>query len=158
MENIKRHVKNKTKVYCLEYGVGEITSSFKLYDGVSDYFEVSFSKNDVSKLFSVNDHNKIRLASSFQTLSDALASLTVKFNDEHFEFIYNSFDLIEKKYDILFLIDIIASSMTKKEMDDNGREMFSRCLNSLVLEISDVYRIPLDSAKGIISDHLRSAA
>lgn len=158
MENIKRHIKNKTKVYCLENGVGVIIRSFKLYDGVYDYFEVSFSKNDVSKLFSVNDHDEIRLASSSQALSDALTSLTEKFNDEHFEFEYSSFDLIGKKYDILFLIDIIASSMAKKKLTDNYRKMFSRCLNSLLLEISDVYRISLDSAKGIISDHLRSAA
>jgi hypothetical protein len=42
MSRIK-NIKRKTKLYSLEYGVGEVVGILKLYDGIEEYIEVGDS-------------------------------------------------------------------------------------------------------------------
>ncbi|MFG1492729.1 hypothetical protein ACRXCV_05365 [Halobacteriovorax sp. GFR7] len=62
--DFEMHIENKTKVYSDEFGVGRVTHIFKLYDGIFDYFEVHFEKDNVKKYFPTRVSDKMRIRSN----------------------------------------------------------------------------------------------
>ncbi|MFG1481523.1 hypothetical protein ABMA79_07915 [Halobacteriovorax sp. HFRX-2_2] len=67
--DFEKHIIDKTKVYSDEYGVGRVVGIFKLYDGVFDYFEVHFEKDNLKKYFQVRANDKMRICSNSIILS-----------------------------------------------------------------------------------------
>ncbi|MFG1501144.1 hypothetical protein ABMA70_13140 [Halobacteriovorax sp. XZX-3] len=62
--DFEKHIENKTEVYSHEFGVGKVISIFKLYDGVFDYFEVQFERNNFKKFFIMRASEEIRIYSN----------------------------------------------------------------------------------------------
>lgn len=155
MKNIKQHIEDKTKVYSLEFGAGEIVSLLKVYDGIDDYFEVHFKKDNFYKLYSTNGHENIRLISNANTLSEALMGLSNKVNNSEFEFCHSSYSRMSTHFDIFYVTNVIAGLLNEKDLDDRERNLLSSYLGSLTLEVANVYETSLESAEVIIDDHLR---
>ncbi|MDD0851629.1 hypothetical protein HBN50_00925 [Halobacteriovorax sp. GB3] len=153
--DLQKHIKKKTKVYSIEDGAGEITGVLQLYDGIDDYFEVHFFNSDVKKYFPVRSNDKIRISSNQSVLSKALIDLGQKLNRKDFKFELNFYRLLHSKLDVLFIVNVIASLSNQNSFSDESRLMLSRCISSLVLEVSHVYGTSIDNAKGIVGDHMR---
>lgn len=155
--DLNEYIINKTKVYSLDLGEGEITSVFKLYDGISDYFEVSFEKEGVTKYISTSRQEEIRIASSLNKLSHALVNLGEKINSDEFSFELDYYNTEVTKIDILYIVNVIASLTGQEKLSKQDRHMLASCINSLVQEVSGTYKTSIKNAKGIVSDHMRYA-
>tara|TARA_Y100000780_G_scaffold231096_1_gene255062 strand:+ start:35910 stop:36437 length:528 start_codon:yes stop_codon:yes gene_type:complete len=158
MNIFKEHVKYNTEVYSLDHGDGEIINYLNLYDGLDDYFEVKYKKNGDSVLYSTKSYDRIRIESSLSVLSEALLVLAEKINSAQFEFEYNSYSRMHSHFDIGLVVNVIAGFMNKTDLNSDEEEIFSLCLNSLILEVSNVYNVSVVNARGIIGDHLRISA
>lgn len=81
-----------------------------------------------------------------------------KLNCEDFKFELNYYRLSNSNLDILFIVNVIASLSNQNSFTVESREMLSRCIKSLVLEVSHVYGTTVENAKGIVGDHMRLAS
>lgn len=155
--SFKKHIKKKTKLFSLEHGLGEIVGVFKLYDGIEDYLEVRFKKDDVVKYYSVKSFSNLRLISSADTLNEALVDLGEKLNCDDFEYEDNEYQRKFEKLDIGFVVNMIAGLSNKNILELKDKTVLRQCLKSLVLEVSHVFKVSENSAKGIVSDYMRCA-
>lgn len=155
MKDLKKHIKEKTKVYSLEHGVGEILAIYNLYDGVNDYIEVNFSKSGIIKLFPLNSKNDLRLVSNKVELSSTLKKLATKIVDTD----YLSNQTGQKRFgvdiDLDHLTNMIAQLAGRLDLKTLEKKQLSRCVASLVLEVSHVFKIDNKKAKEVVIDHMR---
>lgn len=155
MKIFKKH--SSSVVFCIENGEGEIRNIIKLYDGLEDYFKVRFLENEQVKYYPVNGKDQVRGISSHADLELALLDLGNKLNDSDFHFEYLVYQRYMLEIDIDFVINIIASLSNKSTLLESDKLLLAQCLESLILEVSQVYDVDNDSAKGIVSDHMRCA-
>jgi hypothetical protein len=154
---LNKIVKNKTKVYSLEYGMGEITRIFKLYDGLEDYFQVSFDNENVMKYYPINSHEKLRIGASLIVLSQALNMLGENISCDDFAFNLNYYNYSTEKLDLAFIVNSIASLTGQSFLDINDQEMLVRLVDSLVLEVSNTYDVSILNARVIVDDRMSCA-
>lgn len=153
----KKHMRRKTKVYSLKYGVGEVTGVLKLYDGVEDYIEIKFNDDEIVRLFPADRNDQFRQISSLTTLTQNLKSLADKINSQEETLVYKSTHRIGVDVDLLYIINIIASLSNSALLSDKEKITLAQCLDSLILEVSHVFKINESSARGIVSDYMRCA-
>lgn len=160
MKEIKKYIKRKTKIYSLEYGAGEIVGILNLYDGVQDYIEVKFDKNiSLIKLYPIDYKSELRIISNTLELTVALKKLYSKLA------IMNALSAPKPRYhqridadvNLDYLINIIVSLVGNLNLEIKDKVLLHRCVESLILEVSQVYQINESSAKGIVSDYMKAA-
>ena len=156
MSSIETHMENNTQVYSLEHGPGEVVNIFKLYDGLEDYFEVRFFREGITKHFPVRGYTQIRFSSVLCALKDSLVELGKKINNQNFKFSRSSYYAKSVRLDILYVTSVIASLTKKALLTDDDKMVLGQCLNSLILEVANVFKVNEATAKGIVSDHMRS--
>lgn len=158
MKKIKNLIKSKEKVYSLEYGVGEITGILKLYDAVEDYIEVQFSNNqDEIKHFPLDFTNDLRLISNPLELTYILKKLNAKIVQTDYLGPSKSYQRIGVDMDLDFLINVIANFVGRIDLLPNDKSLLSLCVDSLILEVGQVYNVNKKHAKGIVSDYMKAA-
>lgn len=158
MKEIKKHINRKTKIYSLEYGAGEIIGILKFYDGVQDYIEVKFDKyTGIVKLYPMDYKSELRIISTPIELTVILKKLSSMITNMDYIPRIKSHQGIDADVDLNFLTNIIASLIGKLNLEMKDKELLSSCVESLILEVSHVYKVNELSAKGIVSDYMRAA-
>lgn len=158
MKEIKNHIRKKTKIYSLEHGVGEIVGILRLYDGVQDYIEVRFSKNvGVLNLYPADYQNELRIITNPLNLTRILKKLSSEVVNNTFIERSRFHQRIGGDVSLDSLINIIGSLIGTLNLEMKDRNLLSNCVESLILEVSHVYKISELSAKGIVSDYMRAA-
>lgn len=155
--NLKKLIKDQTNVYSIEHGVGRVTKVFSLYDGIDDYIEVKFVDSDTIAYFPIRENDKIRIGVKAGDLAQALLDLGEKINSEDFEFETSSYRFSKARLDISYIVNVIASLTSQVALNPAKKVLLSRCLDSLVLEVSNAYETSINNAKGIVSDHMKCA-
>jgi RNA polymerase-interacting CarD/CdnL/TRCF family regulator len=156
MQEIKKYIKNKTKIFSLEHGAGEIISLLKFYDGIQDYIEVEFEKGKVA-VFPISFKNDLRIISNPIELTSILRSLSSKIVDNNCYQHLRSSQGIGVDIDLDYLTNTIALLVGNVDHMQKDRKLLSNCIDSLVLEVSYVYNINAKSAKGVVSEYMRAA-
>ncbi len=157
METIKKHIEMQTKIYSLEHGVGKIIGIFKYYDGVQDYIEVKFDKHrGVVNLYPSDYKSELRIISNPLKLTDVLKRLSSMIASIDYTQESQVHQRIDADVNLDFLTDIIASHVGSLSLQAKDKMLLSQCIDSLILEVSHVYKINELRAKGIVSDYMRA--
>lgn len=158
MYEIKKHIKNRTKIYSLEHGAGEIIGILKFYDGIQDYIEVKFFKNDDEViLYPSNFQSDLRVISNPIELTAILKSLSLKISDTEFEQAMIYRQRIGADVDLDYLTNTIATIVGNISQKKDEKQLLANCIKSLILEVSHVYKMNEKRARGIVSDYMRAA-
>lgn len=154
---INNHIKNKSKVVSLEFGIGRIVNKFKMYDGIDDYLEVEYQTDGKSRFFCIKNLNDVRLLSSREAIEDALEVMSEKLNDVS---IQNDIDELSARFkdkNIIFIVTRIVDLLRRDELSTKETILLNLTIESLVYEVEEVYRVDVSRARGIVSDYLRCA-
>lgn len=156
-EEIYKHIKNKSKVISLQYGIGEIVGNFAMYDGIDDYIEVDFQLEGKTKFICVRNLSDIRLLSSRESIDEALILLSKRLCDHNInnDFIESNAKFIDK--DAMFIARRIVNLSRKNDLSPSESLLLNSSLESLVSEIKEVYCVDHNCARGMVSDHLKCA-
>jgi len=158
MKTIKNYIKKKTKIYSLEFGVGEIVGIFKLYDGINDYIEVKFySETNGTRLFPRDFKSELRVISNPIELTFMLKCLQAKISEGGTVNMLSSNQRIGTEMELGNLIGIISSLIGRVELKKVDRKLLFQCVESLVSEVGHVFKINEKRARGIVSDYMRVA-
>ncbi|AYF43824.1 MULTISPECIES: hypothetical protein [Halobacteriovorax] len=152
--DLNDYIKNKTKVYSLESGVGEITNIFKMYDGISDFFEIRFEKEGITKFISISHLEDIRIATCENKLQQALINLEKKINCNEFDFNLDYHNHEVTRLDLIYIINTIAKLTNQEVLSLQDKDMLECCVDSLVHEVSHTYETSMKNAQGIVSGHM----
>ena len=154
---IENHVKNKSKVISLEHGIGEIVGNFTMYDGIDDYLEVKYCLHDEVKLFCVKHSSDVRLISSKDDIVRALQLMAEKLCGARSKLSHNMMSVNFLDKDISFITKRIVDLRRKESMSERDRILLILSIESLVLEIEEVYQVDYKSAVGIVTESLKAA-
>lgn len=158
MKEIKKYIKRRTKIYSLKNGVGEIVGILKLYDGIQDYIEVKFDNMPgESNIYPKDYKSDLRIISNQIELTDILKRLSIKLANIDYVQSVKSHQRIGADVDLDFLTNMIALLLSNLNLKLKDRELLKSCIDSLILEVSHVYKINEEKAKGIVSDYMRVA-
>jgi hypothetical protein len=149
-------MQDKTRLYSLRYGAGRITGLYILYDGIEDFIEITF-KNNVTKKFPISELEKFRIDSSANSLTLLLRELAQKINSRKFRDKYFFNQKIGVKVNADFVANAIASLSNRTGLSILDQRMLNNCIDSLVLEVSNVYKINQRKAKNLVHDSMMCA-
>lgn len=156
MKEINEHIKLQTKVYSIEHGVGKVIGVCRLYDGVDDYFEVSFSNDDPNQFYSLRNMTELRFSADADRLLNNLETLSL--NISHNKRLNNiSSQRVGEVKDLEYIVSSISSLFSIIEPSTEEKVMLSDYIGSLELEVSHVFKIPLSNARGMVSDYMKAA-
>lgn len=141
-------------MYSLNCGVGEIKSIFKMYDGISDFFEIKFEKEGITKFISISHLEDIRIETCENNLQEALLNLERKINCNEFDFNLDYHNHEVTRQDLIYIINAIAKLTSQKVLNNQDKDMLQRCVNSLVQEVANTYETSIKDAQGIVSGHM----
>lgn len=159
MENIQNYIENKTKIYSLEHGVGEIVGVLKLYDGINDYIEVKFNNFEYDiKIYSENSLRDLRISSNPIMMTGLLKKLNAEINTPSKTDFSYSLCRIDQKLDLDSIINMIAKLAKQSNLKKSDRSLFRKCMKSLILEVGHVFKINEKHANNIVTDYMRLAS
>ena len=154
---IEDHIKLRTKVYSIKYGVGVIIGILNLYDGIEDYIEVKFDKNEQIKHFPLSYLDLIRLTSDLTSLTKELRMMSENLNSKDPKIKQSLKDGTKDDENLEFLINAITNLVIKNKLSKKEELVLSCYFDSLILEISHVFNIELLSARDVVSEYMRRA-
>lgn len=158
MKNIKKYIKRKTKVYSLEFGVGEVIGVLKLYDGIEDYIEVKFlDAEHGTKVFSHKFQADLRIISNPMELKFVLENLHQKILETDYTKVTSAYRRIGVDMDLELLVNIIARLIGRIDLKKSDKLLLTRCMDSLILEVGHVFKINNSHARGMVSDYMKVA-
>lgn len=129
-----------------------------MYDGVDDFFEVKFHNLELLKYFPVNSFSKIRFSSSILSLKKTLKTLSeMLLGSESHNKTLKSHQGIDADEDLSFLTMSIVTLIKQSCLTNEDKNSLKLLISSLVLEVSDVYGVNQDEARGIVSEYMRCA-
>ncbi len=152
--DLKDYIENKTKVYSLDLGVGEIKSIFKMYDGVSDFFEIHFEKQGITKFISISHLQDTRIGICEDDLKKALYNLEKKINCSEFDFNLDYHNHEVTRLDLEFILNTIAKLANRDDLNTQDEDMLRSCMKSLVQEVSNTYETSMSNARAIVNGHI----
>lgn len=154
---INNYIKNNSKVVSLEFGVGRIINKFKMYDGIDDYLEVQYQADGKSRFFCIKNLNDVRLLSSKEAIENALQDMSEKLNDVSIQNDIDELSIRFNEKNVIFIAARIVDLLRREELSTKETILLNLTIESLVFEIEEVYCVDVKSARGIVSDYLKSA-
>lgn len=154
---IDRHIQNNSKVISIKYGIGEIVNNFRMYDGVEDYLEVKYFVDEKTRYFCIKHLSDIRLISSKTIVEDALISMNQKLNDNKIDNSLGELPITFIKKDIFLITKKIVELKRKNNLSVDEDLTLHLIIDSLVLEVEEVFNINNSDARGVVNGFLECA-
>lgn len=154
---IRKLLNDDKKVISLNHGIGEVVKVYKMYDGLNDFIQIKFEKNDKTIMFPLRDKGLYRVISNNDDLKDNLIKMSKNFNSQASEGGLNLINGIDVDNDLHYLIEVISIMSDDPYLSSEEKNLLSLCINSLVLEVAYVYKLDEPKARGIVSDYMRCA-
>jgi len=158
MKTIKHYIEKKTKIYSLEFGVGEIVGIYKLYDGINDYIEVKFySESNGTRLFPQDFKSELRVISNPMELTFMLKCLHAKITDGGTINKLSSNQRIGTEVGLGNLIGVISNLFRRVDLKAVDKKLLAQSIESLVAEVGHVFKINDKRARNLVSEYMRAA-